>query len=100
MRCWSVLVIARRRSSRFSTRSPRRPASGTSSPLAGTEASRRVSRSPVRYAWLVRLFGAAMALYLRLVAPTFRVIGPATRDQVILSLWQHLYMAGFVIARK
>src|SRR5439155_26866954 len=100
MRCWSVLVIARRRSSRFSTRSPRRPASGTSRPMAGAEAARRGSRSRVRYAWLARLFGAALALYLRLVARTCRVIGPATRDQVILAFWHECNMAAFVTARK
>jgi len=68
--------------------------------MAGAEASRRGSRSPVRYAWLARLFGAAMALYLRLVARTCRVIGPATRDQVILAFWHECNMAAFVTARK
>jgi lysophospholipid acyltransferase (LPLAT)-like uncharacterized protein len=41
-----------------------------------------------------------MALYLRLVARTCRVIGPATRDQVILAFWHVCNMAGFVTARK
>jgi len=68
--------------------------------MAGAEASRRGSRSPVRYAWLARLFGAAMALYLRFVARTCRVIGPATRDQVILAFWHECNMAAFVTARK
>ena len=54
----------------------------------------------MRYAWLARLFGAAMALYLRLVARTCRVIGPATRDQVILAFWHECNMAAFVTARK
>ena len=54
----------------------------------------------MRYAWLARLFGAAMALYLRLVARTCRVIGPATRDQVILAFWHESNMAAFVTARK
>ena len=54
----------------------------------------------MRYAWLARLFGAAMALYLRLVARTCRVIGPATRDQAILAFWHECNMAAFVTARK
>jgi lysophospholipid acyltransferase (LPLAT)-like uncharacterized protein len=41
-----------------------------------------------------------MALYLRLVARTCRIIGPATRDQVILAFWHECNMAAFVTARK
>jgi lysophospholipid acyltransferase (LPLAT)-like uncharacterized protein len=68
--------------------------------MADAEAVPRGSRPRVRYAWLARLFGAAMALYLRLVARTCRVIGPATRDQVILAFWHECNMAAFVTARK
>jgi lysophospholipid acyltransferase (LPLAT)-like uncharacterized protein len=68
--------------------------------MAGAEAERRGSRPRVRYAWLARLFGAAMALYLRLVARTCRVIGPATLDQVVLAFWHECNMAAFVTARK
>jgi len=41
-----------------------------------------------------------MALYLRLVARTCRVVGPVTRDQVILAFWHECNMAAFVTARK
>ena len=41
-----------------------------------------------------------MAVYLRLVVRTCRVIGPATRDQVILAFWHECNMATFVTARK
>jgi lysophospholipid acyltransferase (LPLAT)-like uncharacterized protein len=54
----------------------------------------------VRYAWLARLVGAGMALYLRLVARTSRVVGPVSRDQVILAFWHECNMAAFVTARK
>jgi lysophospholipid acyltransferase (LPLAT)-like uncharacterized protein len=54
----------------------------------------------VRLAWLGRLVGAALALYLRLVVRTCRVIGPATRDQVVLTFWHEFNMLTFVVARK
>jgi len=54
----------------------------------------------VRYAWPARLVGVGMALYLRLVARTCRVVGPATRDQVVLAFWHECNMAAFVTARK
>jgi lysophospholipid acyltransferase (LPLAT)-like uncharacterized protein len=54
----------------------------------------------LRFAWLARLVGAGMALYLRLVARTCRVVGPVTRDQVILTFWHECNMAAFVTARK
>ena len=55
---------------------------------------------PVRLAWLARLFGAGLALYLRLVVRTCRVIGPSTRDQVVLASWHEFNMLTFVVARK
>jgi lysophospholipid acyltransferase (LPLAT)-like uncharacterized protein len=55
---------------------------------------------PVRFAWLGRLVGAVMALYLRLVVRTCRVIGPVTRDQVVLTFWHEFNMLTFVVARK
>jgi lysophospholipid acyltransferase (LPLAT)-like uncharacterized protein len=54
----------------------------------------------VRFAWLARLVGVALALYLRLVVRTCRVIGPATRDQVVLAFWHEFNMLTFVVARK
>jgi lysophospholipid acyltransferase (LPLAT)-like uncharacterized protein len=56
--------------------------------------------SPVRFAWLARLFGAGMALYLRFVARTCRVSGRAGREQVVLAFWHECNMAAFVTARK
>lgn len=42
----------------------------------------------VRFAWLARLIGRAMALYVRLVARTARFSGPPiTQDQVIFAIW-------------
>ncbi len=55
---------------------------------------------PVRHAWLARLVGASMALYLRVVARTCRVTGRVSRDQVILAFWHECNMAAFVTARK
>jgi lysophospholipid acyltransferase (LPLAT)-like uncharacterized protein len=54
----------------------------------------------VRFAWLARLIGAGIAAYLRLVVRTCRVIGPATRDQVVLAFWHEFNMITFVVARK
>ncbi|MEX0625639.1 MAG: hypothetical protein WD402_03755 [Chloroflexota bacterium] len=56
--------------------------------------------SPVRLAWLARLVGVGLALYLRLVVRTCRVIGPATRDQVVLTSWHEFNMLTFVVARR
>jgi lysophospholipid acyltransferase (LPLAT)-like uncharacterized protein len=54
----------------------------------------------VRLAWLARLLGTALALYLRLVVRTCRVAGPATRDQVVLAAWHEFNMLTFIVARK
>jgi lysophospholipid acyltransferase (LPLAT)-like uncharacterized protein len=55
---------------------------------------------PVRFAWLARLIGAGIAAYLNLVVRTCRVIGPATREQVVLAFWHEFNMVGFVVTRK
>ena len=75
-RCSSAPPTMPRRSSRSSTRSARRPAIGTSRPMPDgdpaligpTPAAAQEDR--VRFAWLARLAGRAMARYLRLVAAT------------------------------
>jgi len=54
----------------------------------------------VRLAWLARLLGTGLALYLRLVVRTCRVIGPATRDQVVLAAWHEFNMLTFIVCRK
>ena len=54
----------------------------------------------MRLAWLARLLGTALALYLRLVVRTCRVTGPATRDQVVLAAWHEFNMLTFIVARK
>jgi lysophospholipid acyltransferase (LPLAT)-like uncharacterized protein len=54
----------------------------------------------VPVAWLARLLGTALALYLRLVVRTCRVSGPATRDQVVLAAWHEFNMLTFIVARK
>jgi lysophospholipid acyltransferase (LPLAT)-like uncharacterized protein len=63
--------------------------------MATAEATARVPG-----AWLARLLGAGLALYLRFVARTCRVIGPVSREQVILAFWHEFNMAAFVVARK
>jgi lysophospholipid acyltransferase (LPLAT)-like uncharacterized protein len=54
--------------------------------------------APVRGSWLARLFGAAMALYLRFVAATARVSGEVTRDQVVLAFWHEYNLVAFSVA--
>jgi lysophospholipid acyltransferase (LPLAT)-like uncharacterized protein len=54
----------------------------------------------VRLAWLARWYGAALALYLNLVARTCRISGPITRDQVVLASWHEFNMVLFVVARR
>lgn len=42
----------------------------------------------IPFGWLARLFGRAMALYVRLVARTARVSGPpVTKSQVVFAIW-------------
>lgn len=42
----------------------------------------------VRFGWLARWFGSALALYVRFVARTVRISGPAVRqDQVVFAIW-------------
>lgn len=54
----------------------------------------------MRFAWLARLLGTGLALYLRLVVRTCRVGGPATRDQVVVAAWHEFNMLTFVVCRK
>jgi lysophospholipid acyltransferase (LPLAT)-like uncharacterized protein len=54
----------------------------------------------VRFAWLARLFGAALAMYLNLVARTCRITGSITRDRVVLASWHEFNMALFVVTRR
>lgn len=68
--------------------------------MAGARPAPEGSSARVPYAWLARLSGAGMALYLRLVARTCRVVGPVTREQVVLAFWHECNMAAFVTARK
>ncbi len=56
--------------------------------------------APVRFAWLARLFGAALTLYLRLVVATCRVNGEVTRDQVVLTFWHEFNLATLCVAIK
>lgn len=54
----------------------------------------------MRLAWLAWLVGLALAIYLRMVVRTCRVIGHATRDQVVLTFWHEFNMLTFVVTRK
>ena len=54
----------------------------------------------LRHAWLARLIGRAMALYVRLVARTARVSGSVTRDQVVLAFWHEYNLVASVAARR
>src|SRR5690606_2182274 len=57
--------------------------------------------SAVRHAWLARLAGRAMALYVRLVAATCRVERPGVEGgQVVLVLWHEYNLAAVVAALR
>lgn len=52
------------------------------------ESSERAVEDPVAGAWLARLVGRIMGLYLRLVAATLRVSGrPLPSEQVVFAVW-------------
>jgi len=68
--------------------------------MARAGAASDSGRQPVRLAWLARLFGAGLAVYLRLVERTCRVTGPVGREQAVLAFWHEGNMAAFVTARK
>lgn len=54
----------------------------------------------VRFAWLARLFGRALAAYARLVAATCRISGPVTRDQAVIAFWHEYNLASLIVAMK
>jgi len=68
--------------------------------MARAGAAPGTSRQVVRLAWLARLLGAGLAIYLRIVVRTCRVSGPVNRGQVVLAFWHECNMAAFVTARK
>jgi lysophospholipid acyltransferase (LPLAT)-like uncharacterized protein len=68
--------------------------------MAGQQPARLAGAKAVRFPWLARFIGAAMAVYLRLVARTCRITDEVTRDQVVLAFWHECDMAAFVTARK
>jgi lysophospholipid acyltransferase (LPLAT)-like uncharacterized protein len=53
-----------------------------------------------RLAWLARLAGEALALYLRLVAATSRVSGQVTDAQVVLAFWHEFNLAAIVVCLR
>jgi len=55
----------------------------------------------VRHAWLARLIGRAMAVYVRGVAATCRVQGPpVTQDQAILAFWHEYNLVAAAAAHR
>lgn len=54
----------------------------------------------VRFAWLARLFGLALLGYLRVVIGTCRIIGPVTREQVVLAFWHEFNLLALIVAIK
>jgi lysophospholipid acyltransferase (LPLAT)-like uncharacterized protein len=47
-----------------------------------------LQEDPIRFAWLARLFGRALAVYLRLVAATARTSGPpVVQGQALFAIW-------------
>ncbi len=54
----------------------------------------------VRFAWLARLFGRALAAYARFVAATCGVSGPVTQDQVVLAFWHEYNLAALIVSMK
>lgn len=58
-----------------------------------------VQEDAVRFAWLARLMGRAMALYVRLVAATARTSGPrVAQEQLIWAIWHESNLAMAVAA--
>ena len=53
----------------------------------------------VRFAWLARLFGSAMALYTRVIAATSRISGDITDEQVVLAFWHEYNLCAVTVAR-
>lgn len=68
--------------------------------MASRDAPAPLRAPTVRLAWLARVLGAGLALYLRLVVRTCRVMGPVSREQVLLAFWHECNMLAFVTARK
>lgn len=69
--------------------------------MASATSSAASGASPrVRFAWLARLIGAGMALYLRLVAATARVSGEVTQEQVVLAFWHECNLAALCVALR
>ena len=55
----------------------------------------------VRFAWVARLFGRAMARYVRLVAATSRHVGPpVTQEQALFAIWHESNLAAAIAAWK
>jgi lysophospholipid acyltransferase (LPLAT)-like uncharacterized protein len=70
-----------------------RPDSGPSPNLA------REERVP--FGWLARLFGSGLALYVRLVARTARISGPAVhQDQVVFAIWHESNLVAAAAAQR
>jgi lysophospholipid acyltransferase (LPLAT)-like uncharacterized protein len=68
------------------TRSLRRPASVISEPIGPPPAA--TQEDPIPLAWVARLVGRGMALYLRLVAATARTSGPPVfQGQAVFAIW-------------
>jgi lysophospholipid acyltransferase (LPLAT)-like uncharacterized protein len=55
---------------------------------------------PVRFAWLARLSGRAIAAYVRLVAATARASGTVVQDQVVFAIWHESNLAAMCAAWK
>lgn len=83
------------------TRSPTRRARSISRPMPPAPATASgAGRSSLRFAWLARIIGSALALYLRLVAATSRLSGEVTRDQVVLAAWHEYNLVVLAVALK
>ncbi len=54
----------------------------------------------VRFAWLARLFGRALAAYVHVVAATCRISGSATRDQVVLAFWHEFNLVALIVSMR
>lgn len=70
-----------------------RPDPGPASDLAREER--------VRFGWLARWFGQALALYVRFVARTVRISGPPVRqDQVVFAIWHEANLVAATAAYR
>jgi lysophospholipid acyltransferase (LPLAT)-like uncharacterized protein len=59
-----------------------------------------IDAAEVRFAWLARLFGLLLLGYLRIVIGSCRIVGPVSREQVVLAFWHEFNLVALIVAIK